>query len=108
MRTRHGTHHPPPRDIAFVLADYQFDGRVSVYFEHSTCSPEGRRRLARHHSDSGSAAAPGAGAPRWWTRLHNRQIKARNKTVLARWLRRQDFDPVFQDHHYHNGQWDWW
>ncbi|WP_455233303.1 hypothetical protein [Geopseudomonas aromaticivorans] len=96
------------RDIAFALVDYQHDGRTLVRFEHSPHSPEGRRRLARYHSDAGSGSTLGAGAPRWWTRLDSRSIKARNKTVLARWLRLQDYDPVFQDHHFRNGQWEWW
>lgn len=96
------------RDIAFALVDYQFDGHVLHRFEHSPHSVEGRRRLARYHSDAGSGSALGAGAPRWFTRLDSRAIKARNKTALARWLRLDDHDPVFQDKHYRNGQWEWW
>lgn len=96
------------RDIAFALTDYRHDGLTLVRFEHSPQGPEGRRRLARYHSDAGSRAALGAGAPRWFTRLDSRSIKSRNKVVLARWLRLQDYDPVFQDRHHHNGQWEWW
>lgn len=94
--------------LAFALVDYQFQGCAFIRFEFCFHSPDGRRRLARFHSDAGSRCVLGAGAPRWWTRLDSRSIKARNKTELARWLRLQDYDPVFQDHHFHNGQWEWW
>lgn len=69
-------------------------------------SVQGRRALARYHSDATITLAQTA--PRWYRKISDRRIRMRNRMELHRWLRNPDFDPVFRDWHKHEANWSWW
>lgn len=100
-RRQHCRHEYP-----YVLTDWQWDQNVLVRRQIDWHSIVGRRLLARYHSDA--YVSLGMGAPRWYRRIDSRRIKYRNERILRRWQRKPDFDPVFQNKHYHNASWSWW
>ncbi|MHB8623649.1 MAG: hypothetical protein ACYC9J_12975 [Sulfuricaulis sp.] len=91
-------------EYIWVLVDWQWDRNVLGRTQIDRRSVIGRRLLARYHSD----AYTGCGAPHWYCRLDSRRIKHRDKRILRHWLSNPDFEPVFQNKHYHNARWSWW
>ena len=69
-------------------------------------SAEGRRALARYHSDSGIVIH--GGVPQWFRRIFKRSQKNANARELRRWLANPDYEPVIEVQHRHSAQWAWW
>lgn len=67
-------------------------------------SPQGRRILARFHSDARTDSGPSSG----FRRAHNNRVDTRNKRELRRYLVDAGYDPVFDTRHRHSAQWVWW
>jgi hypothetical protein len=69
-------------------------------------SPEGRRAIARFHSDAYvSMRSP---APGWYRRQFDHQQRTRNDRELRRWLADPGYDPVTQVRHLHRANRSWW
>jgi hypothetical protein len=69
-------------------------------------SREGRRAIARFHSDAYfSVRSP---APRWFRSEFDHQLRTRNDRELRRWLADPGYDPVTQVRHLHRANWSWW
>jgi hypothetical protein len=69
-------------------------------------SPEGRRAIARFHSDK--EVTMGGAAPRWYRKVFDRRLRTLNDKQLRRWLADPGYDPVMQVRHRHDANWSWW
>jgi hypothetical protein len=69
-------------------------------------SLEGRRAIARFHSDK--EVTMGGAAPRWYRRVFSRRLRTFNDKQLRRWLADPGYDPVMQVRHLHSANWAWW
>jgi len=47
-------------------------------------------------------------APRWFRKVSDHRIRTVNDRALRRWISDPGFDPVFQDWHKHEANWNWW
>ncbi|MGE3424954.1 MAG: hypothetical protein AB7N24_23140 [Dehalococcoidia bacterium] len=69
-------------------------------------SREGRRAIARFHSDAEFTVR--SAAPRWYRRVFDHELRTLNDRELRRWLRDPGYDPVQQVRHRHRANWSWW
>ena len=69
-------------------------------------SREGRRAIARFHSDS--EITLGSAAPRWFRKEFDRRLRTFNNKQFRRWLADPKYDPVFEVQHRHAANWAWW
>ena len=67
---------------------------------------EGRRAIARFHSDA--EVTLGSAAPRWYRKVFDRRLRTFNDRQLRRWLADPGYDPVMQVRHRHSANWSWW
>lgn len=67
-------------DYGWVLRDW--DGRGAVD-RHSW---EGRRRIARYHSDAGTGGLYMDSAPRWYRRAQNKKVWRAEERAVRRWM----------------------
>lgn len=93
-------------EYRWVLREYEWagDNLVSVYLEAR--SPEGRKAIARFHSDAQSTMR--SAAPRWYRRTFDHRVRTLNSRELRRWFNDPEYDPVFQARHRHAANWSWW
>ena len=94
------------QDYGWVLLDYRWVGGVLVSFLIDARSKEGRRAIARFHSDACWTLR--STAPRWYRRVFDHRLRSTNAKQLRRWLNDPGYDPVFQVRHRHNANWSWW
>jgi len=94
------------QDYAWVLLDHRWASGVLISFLSDARSKEGRRAIARFHSDAHWTLR--STAPRWYRRAFDHRIRSANTRQLRRWLNDPDYDPVFQTRHRHNANWSWW
>jgi hypothetical protein len=69
-------------------------------------SREGRRAIARFHSDA--EVTMKGGAPHWFCRIFKRRQRDANIRELLRWLADPGYDPVMQSRHRNSAKWAWW
>jgi len=69
-------------------------------------SKEGRRAIARFHSDA--EVTMRSGPPHWFHRIFKRRQRNAGTRELLRWLADPGFDPVMQSQHRHSAKWAWW
>ena len=92
----------------WVLRDTLFDS-WSCRFVHVPIdrhSREGRRAIARFHSDAEFTMR--SSAPRWYRREYDHRLRTMNQRELRRWLDDPGYDPVMQARHLHQANWSWW
>jgi hypothetical protein len=93
-------------EYRWVLRDWD----ASVPFGSSVLldprSREGRRAIARFHSDAETTMR--GGAPRWYRKVFDRRLRTSNDKQLRRWLADSGYDPLTQDSHLHSANWSWW
>jgi len=87
-----------------VLRDRRIGAHLGARLDRS--SPEGRREIARFHSDKEVTMA--GGAPRWYRRAFDHRLNTFNDRQLRRWLADPGYDPVMQVRHRHSATWSWW
>lgn len=93
-------------DYDWVLRDYRWVDGTLIPFLTEARSKEGRRAIARFHSDA--CWTLGSAAPRWYRRIFDHQLRTLNARQLRRWLHDLGYEPVFQVRHRHNANWSWW
>ena len=98
-RRRGSTH-----EHRWVLKEYDPVNRIEYFIDPR--SREGRKAIARFHSDAMETL--GSSAPRFYRKWHDRSIKMLNNRMLRRWLADPGYDPVFIVWHRHNANWSWW
>jgi len=69
-------------------------------------SKEGRRAIARFHSDA--EVTMRSGPPHWFCRIFKRRQRNAGTRELLRWLADPGYDPVMQSRHRHSAKWAWW
>jgi hypothetical protein len=69
-------------------------------------SREGRRAIARFHSDAEITLR--STAPRWYRKTFERRLSNFNAKRLRRWLADDGYDPVMQVRHLHRADRSWW
>lgn len=94
------------QEYVWVLRDYRWDGRALVPLLIEASSKEGRRAIARFHSDAYWTLR--STAPRWYRRIFDHRLRTVNRKELRRWIDDPGHDPVFQARHRHNANWSWW
>ena len=93
-------------EYRWVLCDWRnapFLGAPLLLDRHS---PDGRRAVARFHSDN-EITMRGA-APRWYRKVYGRRLSTFNDKQLRRWLADPGYDPVMLAWHRHAANWSWW
>ncbi len=95
-------------EYRWVLRDWIFDAES---FRVTPClidrhSPEGRRKIARFHSDA--EVTMRSGVPHWFCRIFKRRQRNVDARELRCWLADPDYDPLMQSRHRHSAKWAWW
>ena len=93
-------------EYRWVLRDSRWINRVLVPVLIDARSKEGRRAIARFHSDAESTLR--SAAPRWYRRIFDHRLRTLNFRQLRRWFDDPGYDPVFQARHRHSANWSWW
>lgn len=93
-------------DYDWVLRDSCWANGTLVTFRIDSRSKEGRRAIARFHSDACETLR--SGAPRWYRRIFDHRLRTFNVRQFRRWLGDPGYDPVFQARHRHDANWSWW
>jgi len=93
-------------EYRWVLRDWEADVPFGTAVLLDLHSPEGRRAVARFHSDSEITLR--SSAPRWYRKVFDRRLRTFNDKQLRRWLADPDYDPVMQVRHRHCANWSWW
>ena len=98
---RRGARH----EYRWVLRDWVFerDGLRAYLIDRR--SLEGRRAIARFHSDAGHHQS---GVPYWFRRIFKRRQRAFNSREFQRWLADPAYDPVMNVRHRSSAKWAWW
>jgi hypothetical protein len=90
----------------WVLRESVFESGFVRRFLIDRHSPEGRRTIARFHSDA--AVTLRSGTPHWFRRTFKRRQRASNSREFLRWLADPCYDPVMNVRHRGSAQWAWW
>jgi hypothetical protein len=93
-------------EYRWALRDSKWCNHVLVTVFIDARSKEGRRAIARSHSDAHWTLR--SGAPHWYRRIFDHRLRTLNCRELRRWLVDPDYDPVFQVRHRHSANWSWW
>lgn len=93
-------------EYRWVLTEYEWASYTLVPVLLDARSEDGRKAIARFHSDAHSTI--GSPAPRWYRRVFDHRLRTLNSRELRRWLVDPTYDPVFQGRHRHAANWSWW
>lgn len=91
-----------------VLRDYSYGIHLLAYVPVDRHTKEGRRTLARFHSDAYTSMSLRSTAPRKFRKSYQRRLNGNNYRMLRRWLADPGFDPVFNVQHRHAANYAWW
>lgn len=94
-------------DYNWVLRDWQVLAYPSVHIVHSVHNPhsvEGKRRIARFHSDNGCFMG---NAPSWYCNVYQRSIRQEGRRQIHRFIR-EDAPVILERNHHHSATWSWW
>ena len=89
-----------------MLRDYRWVNGALVPFLIDPRSKEGRRAIARFHSDACWTLR--STAPGWYRRIFDHRQRTLNERQLRRWLDDPGYDPIFDIRHRHSADWSWW
>jgi hypothetical protein len=92
-------------EYRLVLRDWVFESDYLRAFQIDRRSSEGRRAIARFHSD---ASHHKSGVPHWFRGVFKQRERTSNIRELRRWLNDSGYDPVMDVKHRHSAQWAWW
>lgn len=95
-------------ELGWVLRDFVFDAESGSFMRCpiDPRSREGRRAIARFHSDA--EVTMKGGVPHWFCRIFKRRQRNADTRELLRWLAAPGYDPVMQPRHRHSAKWAWW
>jgi len=99
---RRGARH----EYRWVLRALVFEAGAFREIRIEPRSLQGRRALARFHSDAESTMR--SAAPRWYRRAFDHRLRTFNDRELRRWLADPGYDPLQQVRHRHRANWSWW
>lgn len=81
-------------NLNWALRDYVWD-EAAGHFKRMHIdrhSAEGKKLLAKYHSDHGFGDYAHACPPRWYRRILNRKASMKEKQHMHRWVRNPDFE----------------
>jgi hypothetical protein len=90
-------------EYRWLLRDWKADVPPGTVVWFDSNSPEGRRAIARFHSDREITMR--SAAPRWYRKVFDRRLRNLNNKQLRRWLADPGYDPVMQVRHRHSANW---
>jgi hypothetical protein len=93
-------------EYGWVLRELKFDGTRFEWVVLDRHSPEGRRAIARFHSDAQRNMK--GGAPHWFCRNFKRRQRSANNRQFLRWLADSGYEPVMNARHRNSAKWAWW
>jgi len=93
-------------EYRWVLRDWVFESSCFRRVLIDRRSPEGRRAIARFHSDAETTMQ--GGAPHWFRRIFGRRQRTSNAREFLRWLADPSYDPVVNVRHRNSAKWAWW
>lgn len=93
-------------EYRWVLCEWAFESDCLRAFLIDRHSPEGRRAIARFHSDR--EVTMKGGVPHWFRRVFKRRQSTSNARELRRWLADPGYDPVMNARHRSSAKWAWW
>jgi len=93
-------------EYRWVLRELVFESGCLSCLPIDRRSPEGRRAIARFHSDA--EATMKGGVPHWFRRIFKRRQRAADARELLRWLADLEYEPVINARHRNSAQWAWW
>jgi len=95
------------QEYRWVLREWTFESGHLQRIAVDRNSAEGRRAIARFHSDAQVTTMNG-GVPRWFRRLFKRRQRAKNDRELRRWLGDSRYEPLMNARHRNSAKWAWW
>lgn len=93
-------------EYRWVLLDCTLERGYIERFEIDRNSSEGRRAIARFHSDA--QVTLNSGPPRWFRRLFEKSQRSANTRQMLRWLADPAYEPLINARHRHSAKWAWW
>lgn len=93
-------------EYRWVLREWTFESGHLIRLSIEANSREGRRAIARFHSDA--EVTMKGGAPHWFCRIFKRRQRNANTRELLRWLADPGYDPVIEAKHRNSAKWAWW
>ena len=93
-------------EYRWVLREWTFE---SGYLQRITLdrhSPEGRRTIARFHSDA--QVTMNGSAPKCFRRIFKRRQRNANTRQFLHWLADAGYEPVMDARHRNSAKWAWW
>ena len=93
-------------EYRWVLLDSRWSQGVLIAVAIDPRSKEGRRVIARFHSDA--ELTLGSAAPVWYRRIFDHRLRTLNSREFRHWLDDPGYDPAFQARHRHCANWSWW
>ena len=93
-------------EYTWVLREWAFDSGRLVRIQIDRHSVEGRRAIARFHSDA--QVTMNGSPPHWFRRVFKRRQRNANSRELRRWLADPGYDAILNIRHRHSARWEWW
>jgi hypothetical protein len=93
-------------EYRWVLREWHWSGGALAPHQIDPRSKEGRRAIARFHSDVERTMS--SGPPRWYRRVYDHRLRTQNLREFRRWLDDPHYEPVLQVCHRHSAKWTWW
>lgn len=93
-------------EYRWVLRELVWNERQLTPVHLDLHSSEGRRAIARFHSDAEFTMR--SAAPHWYRSVFDHQLRTVNDRELRRWIDDPGYDPVQQVRHRHRANWSWW
>jgi hypothetical protein len=94
------------QEYRWVLREWTFESGVTKRIMLDRNSDEGRRALARFHSDA--QATMKGGVPHWFRRIFKRRMRNANTHEFLRWLADPGYEPMVRARHRNSAKWAWW
>lgn len=75
-----------------TLGDWKLSNGIFQPFIIDRNSLEGKKLLAKYHSDHGFGDYSHACPPRWYRKLRNKTSTMREKQYVAKWMKNPDYE----------------
>ena len=92
-------------EYRWVLREWTF-GPVAGFRLIDRHTAEGRRAIARFHSDS--TITMSSAAPHWYRRVFNKKLRTFDEREVRRWITNLDYEPLTRGRHRHDANWSYW
>ena len=94
------------QEYRWVLHEWTFEAGHLQCIMLDRNSTEGRRAIARFHSDAQMSMT--GGVSRWFRRIFKRRQRGANTRELLRWLADPGYEPLMNARHRNSAKWAWW